>query len=41
MDEVLSSVDCVVTEGINQKLTHPYTLEEVKVALFQMLSLKL
>ena len=36
MDDVIESVDRVVTEGMAQSLTHPYTEEEVKTTLFQM-----
>ena len=36
MDDVIESVDQVVTEGMTQSLTCPYTEEEVKTALFQM-----
>ena len=33
---MIESVDQVVTEGMTQSLTCPYTEEEVKTALFQM-----
>ena len=36
MDQVLSSVDRVVTPEMNQSLLQPYTAEEVQRALFQM-----
>ena len=36
MDAVIYSVDRVVTKGMAQSLTRPYTEEEVKMALFQM-----
>ena len=36
MDEVLDSVDRVVTNGMNESLVQPYTEEELRTALFQM-----
>ena len=36
MDAIIESVDRVVTKGMAQSLTRPYTEEEVKTALFQM-----
>ena len=36
MNAVIESVDWVVTKGMAQSLTRPYTEEEVKTALFQM-----
>ena len=36
MENVLTSVDCVVTEEMARSLTCLYTEEEVRTALFQM-----
>ena len=36
MENVLSSVARVVTDGMNETLTQPYTKDEVRKALFQM-----
>ena len=36
MDNILNSVNRVVTEGMNETLTQPYTEDEVRQALFQM-----
>ena len=36
MEDVIDSVDRMVTEGMVHSLTHPYMEEEVKIALFQM-----
>ena len=36
MDAIIESVDRVVTKGMAQSLTCPYTKEEVKTTLFQM-----
>ena len=36
MDNVLSSIARVVTDGMNETLTQPYTKDEVCKALFQM-----
>jgi hypothetical protein len=36
----LNSVDCRVSEAMNQRLTRPFTEEEVRFAIFQMHPLK-
>ena len=36
MDNILNSVNRVVTKGMNETLTQPYTEDEVRQALFQM-----
>ena len=36
MDNVLNSINRVVTKGMNETLTQPYTKDEVCQALFQM-----
>ena len=40
MDEVLNTVPCKVTQQMNERLNAPYTVEEVKTALFQMVPTK-
>lgn len=40
MDGVLDTIPCKVTLAMNDLLTKPYTQEEVKKALFQMVPLK-
>lgn len=36
MEPVLDSVDRAITPNMNETLLQPYTLDEVKQALFQM-----